>query len=69
MTTQTVENPIPQIQLRLRRDQLWRLCLELQADRAALQEDNRQLRAALRIFSEVARNSPASLPLRQKAVA
>ena len=54
---------------KLRRDQLWKLCLELQADRAALEEDNRQLRAALRIFSEVAQHSPATLPLRRKAVA
>jgi hypothetical protein len=40
---------------------------ELQAQVAALIEDNKQLRAALQIFSEVARQSPAVLPLNRVA--
>jgi hypothetical protein len=53
----------------LRRDELLKSYLQLQTDLADLLEDNRQLRAALRMFSEVARNSPDTLPLHHKAVA
>lgn len=42
---------------------------QLQAHVNALVEDNRQLRAALRIFSEVARRSPPVLPWRSGRVA
>jgi len=41
-----------------RRDDLLRWTLKLEAEKAALLEDNRQLRAALSIFSEVARHEP-----------
>lgn len=43
--------------------------LQLQAEIDALIEDNKQLRAALRIFSEVARKSPACLEIDGELVA
>jgi len=46
-----------------RRSELLKSNLRLQTEVAALIEDNKQLRAALRIFSEVARQSPACLSL------
>ena len=52
-----------------RRIDLLKSNLQLQAEVAALIEDNKQLRAALRIFSEVARKSPASLPMDFQQVA
>jgi hypothetical protein len=42
-----------------RRNHLLNLTMQLQAEVAALVEDNKQLRAALSIYSEVARRSPA----------
>ena len=52
-----------------RRSNLLKSNMRLQTEIAALIEDNKQLRAALRIFSEVARKSPAclSLPMEQLA--
>lgn len=50
-----------------RRESMERRNMRLQAQIAALIEDNKQLRAALRIYSEVARQSPATLPLEQVA--
>jgi hypothetical protein len=47
----------------LTRTALMKSNLQLHAEVAALLEDNKQLRAALSIFSEVARNSPAYLPV------
>lgn len=44
------------------RAELLRANLQLQKQLAALMDDNRQLRAALRIFGELARNSPAGRP-------
>ena len=44
-----------------RRHHLLNLNLQLKAEMAALIEDNKQLRAALSIYSEIARRSPASL--------
>ena len=46
-----------------RRQDLLKANVQLQAHVAALVEDNRQLRAALRMFSEVARREPSILPL------
>ena len=69
MTSQTAENPFRSIRVPTRRDELVKSYLQLHADVAALWEDNRQLRAALRIFSEVARNSPDTLPLHRTAAA
>jgi hypothetical protein len=44
-----------------RRTDMMTLNLKLQAEVAALIEDNKQLRAALSIYSEVARRAPATL--------
>jgi hypothetical protein len=43
--------------------------LQLQAEVEALLEDNKQLRAALQIYSEVARRSPATLGIHRELVA
>lgn len=50
---------------RLRAD-LLKANVQLRAHVDALVEDNRQLRAALKIFSEVARREPSMLPLGQR---
>lgn len=68
MTTHSARTPCHGLRVQLRRGELWKSYLELQAEVAALTEDNRQLRAALRIFSEVARHSPETLPLGRKSV-
>ena len=50
-----------QLRTPFRRNDLMSLNQQLQAEVAALIEDNKQLRAALSIYSEVARRAPASL--------
>jgi len=61
---QTASQPIRTIHTAFRRStDLRKTNLRLQAEVAALVEDNKQLRAALRIYSEVARQSPACLPI------
>jgi hypothetical protein len=65
-------NPKPIARLRpvfRRRDHLLNWNLQLQAELEALVEDNKQLRAALSIYSEVARRSPASLSTDRQRVA
>ncbi len=52
-----------------RRSQLLNWNLQLQAELEALVEDNKQLRAALSIYSEVARRAPASLSNDRQRVA
>jgi hypothetical protein len=58
--------PKPTAQLRpifSRRSALMNMNLQLQAELDALIEDNKQLRAALAIYSEVARRSPVLQPV------
>jgi hypothetical protein len=65
-------NPKPIARLRpefRRREHLLNWNLQLQAELEALVEDNKQLRAALSIYSEVARRSPASLSSDRQRVA
>ncbi len=50
-----------QLRTPFRRNSLMSMNMQLQAEVAALIEDNKQLRAALSIYSEVARRAPVSL--------
>jgi hypothetical protein len=68
--TQTVAMPAGRIRTPLHaRNELLNWNPRLQAELEALIEDNKQLRAALSIYSEVARRSPASLTMNCRQVA
>lgn len=58
--TKTYATPV-QLRTPFRRSRLLDMNLQLEAEIAALVEDNKQLRAALSLYSEVARRVPASL--------